>query len=61
MDTMNANIHCCVLTILTDLCFYFSLCFLYHLFDSCRMDTSINDQFLQSNSGDLTADRIKGR
>ena len=61
MDTVNTNIHCCVLTIFTNLCFYFFLCFLYHFFDSSRMNTSVNDEFLQSHSGDLTANRVKSR
>ena len=43
MNTMNTNIHSCILTVFTDLCLYFFLCFLYHFFDSCRMDTSVND------------------
>ena len=51
MDAMNANVHCSILTIFTDLCFYFFLRFLNHLFDSGRMDTSINDQLLKSDSG----------
>ena len=42
MDTVNTNIHCCVLTIFTNLCFYFFLCFLYHFFDSSRMYSSIH-------------------
>ena len=58
---MNANVHSCILTIFTNLRFYFFLSFLNHLFDSGRMDTSIYDQFLKSYPRNLTTNRIKGR
>ena len=59
MDSMNTHIHGCCLTVFTDLCFHFFLGFLHHLFNSCRMNTSIHNKFLQSHSGDLSTDRIK--
>ena len=59
MDSMYPYIHGSILTVFPDLCFHFFLGFLYHLFNSCRMDTSIHDQFLKSHSGDLSPDRIK--
>ena len=58
---MNTHIHGCCLTVFTDLCLYFFLCLLHHLFDSSRMDTSIYDQFLKCHTGNLTTDWIKCR
>ena len=36
-----------------------SLGLLYHLFDSCRVDPAVYDELLQSDSGDLSSDRIE--
>ena len=59
MDAMNTNFESCCFTFLTNDRIYFLLRFFYHLFDSCRMNTSVYDQLLQSNSRYFTANRIK--
>ena len=46
-------------TLLTDGFVDFLLCLLHDLFDSRRVDTSIDDQLLKGDSCDLTAHRIK--
>ena len=58
---MYTHIHGCCLTVFTDLCFHFFLGFLHHLFNSCRMNASIHNKFLQSHSGNLSSDWIKRR
>ena len=47
------------ITLLTDGFVDFLLCLLYDLFDSRRMDTSIDDELLEGDSCDLTTHRIK--
>ena len=39
--------------------FHFFLGFLYHLFNSCRMNTSIHNEFFQCDSGHFSPNRIK--
>ena len=61
MDSMDSNFERSGLTVLTHVRLHFALCFLHHLLDSCRMNTSIHNQAFQSNPCHLTADRIKTR
>lgn len=56
---MYTNLENSSLTFLTDGFFYFLLCLLYDFFDSCRMDTAIDDQLFKGNTCYLTAYRIE--
>ena len=59
MDTCNTYFQCCSLSLFTDHRLNFFLCLFYHLLNSCRMDTTVNDQSFKSNPCYFPADRIK--
>ena len=59
MEAMHSYFQKCRLTFLLDHYLHFFLRLLNSLFDSGRMNTAINDQLLQRNSGYLTTNRIK--
>ena len=56
---MYTNFKCCCLSFFAHHSLYFFLRFFNHLFDSCRMDSSIYDQTLQCNSCHFSSDWIK--
>ena len=59
MDPVHADFQSRRLTFLLDLRINFFFGLFNHLFDSCRMDTSVNNQSLESNAGDFPSDGIK--
>ena len=59
MKSVYTDFQCGCLAFLTNILFYFFAGLFYHLFDAGRMDSSVYDQFFQSNSCHLTADRIE--
>ena len=59
MKSVYTDFQCGCLAFLADILFYFFAGLFYHLFDAGRMDSSVYDQFFQSNSCHLTADRIE--
>ncbi len=59
MDAMNTDLKDCVLAFLADHGLNFFLSLLNHLFNTSWMNTSINNQLLQSDPCDLSADWIK--
>ena len=59
MNSVNSDFKRCWFTFFTDTGFHFFLSLLNHFFNSGRMNTSIQNQFFQSNSGNFTTDRIK--
>ena len=61
MDTMNANFQKSRFALLAHHVFHFFLCFLYHLFDSGRMNPSIHNQTFQCNTRYLSPDWIEAR
>ena len=59
MNTMYTNFKCSSFTLFSHHGLNFLLSLLYHLFNSCRMDTAINNKLLKGYSCDLTAYRVK--
>ena len=61
VETMYANLQRSSFSLFLDNGLHFLLGLFNHFFDSGRMNSSIDDQFLQSNSGNLSSNRIKSR
>ena len=59
MNSVNAHFQSRCLSLFSNHGIYFFLRLFYHLLNSCRMNTSVNNQFLQRDPCDLSSDRIK--
>jgi len=58
---MNSNLQKSCLSLFAHHGFNFLLRLFYHFLDSRRMDSSVYNQTLQSDSGNLSSNRIKAR
>ena len=61
MQTVHSQIDHGTLTGLYDLVFHLLLHLRYHLLDTSRMDTSVLHQLMQSQTSDLTTNRVESR
>src|SRR5688572_31398976 len=61
MQTMNAKLDNGPFTDIHYLLFNLFFCFFNHLFNSCRVNTPVSYQSLQTQTGDLTTEWIKRR
>ena len=59
VQAMDTEVDGSALTRLDDLVVELFLDFGNHLFDTCRVDTTIADQLMESQTADLTTDRIE--
>ncbi len=59
VNAVHSDFEQCRFTLFFDHDLYFFLRFFNHFLDSCRMDSSVHDQFLKCNTCNLTSDRIK--
>ena len=59
VETVNVGFDNSTFTFLFDAVFNLTFCFIDHFLDTCRMDTSVSDEFFKSNPCDLTSDLIE--
>ena len=59
MNSMDANLENGCLAFLADHGLHFLLRLFYHLFDTCRMNTSVHDELFQRNPCHFAANGVK--